>query len=272
MAATSTSVGSRRALTTKQSLAISVGVLGAAFLAWLVSVQRMQGMNAGPGTDLGALGWYVGVWVTMMAAMMLPAVLPVVLLFARVSGERMARGQAAVRTPVFLAGYIAVWTAFGLVAYGIFRVIVDRHFMFLGWNEQGRYVAAAAIGLAALYQLTPLKRVCLHHCRSPLALILGHWREGRLGAVRMGVEHGGWCVGCCWGLMLALFAVGVMSIAWMVIIAALIFVEKVVPRGERLTPVLGVVLLGLAIWVAVAPGSVPWLVQPGAADMSGMNM
>jgi predicted metal-binding membrane protein len=143
--------------------------------------------------------------------------------------------------------------------------------MFLQWDEQGRYVAAAAIGVAALYQLTPLKRVCLRHCRSPLALVLGHWREGRFGAVRMGAEHGGWCVGCCWGLMLALFAVGVMSIAWMVIIAALIFVEKVLPRGERLTVVLGVVLLALAVWVAASPGSVPWLVQPGTGGMSGMD-
>jgi predicted metal-binding membrane protein len=199
----------------------------------------------------------------MMAAMMLPAVLPVVLLFARVSSERTLRGQAAVGTPVFLAGYLAVWTVFGLVAYAIFRAIVDRHFMFLRWDEQGRYVAAGAIGLAALYELTPLKRVCLSHCRSPLALVLGHWREGRLGAFRMGVEHGGWCLGCCWGLMLALFAVGVMSVAWMVIVAALIFVEKVLPRGERLTWVLGAVLLGLAVWVASSPGSVPWLVQPG---------
>jgi predicted metal-binding membrane protein len=258
-------------MTTKRSLAIAVGVLGAAFIAWLFTVERMQGMNAGPGTDLGALGWYVGVWVTMMAAMMLPAVLPVVLLFARVSSERMQRGKAAVGTPVFLLGYLAVWTAFGLVAYAIFRAIVDRHFMFLQWDEQGRYVAAAAIGVAALYQLTPLKRVCLRHCRSPLALVLGHWREGRFGAVRMGAEHGGWCVGCCWGLMLALFAVGVMSIAWMVIIAALIFVEKVLPRGERLTVVLGVVLLALAVWVAASPGSVPWLVQPGTGGMSGMD-
>jgi predicted metal-binding membrane protein len=182
----------------------------------------------------------------------------------------MRRGQAAVGTPVFLLGYFAAWTAFGLVAYAIFRAIVDRHFMFLQWDQQGRYVAAGAIGLAAAYQLTPLKRICLRHCRSPLALVLGHWREGRFGAFRMGAEHGGWCVGCCWGLMLALFAVGVMSIAWMVIIAALIFVEKVLPRGERLTWIIGAVLVGLAIWVTVSPGSVPWLVQPGG--MAGMNM
>src|SRR5437764_1303008 len=251
-----------------RSLSLATAVLGAAFVAWLVTVQRMEGMNGGPGTDFGALGGYVGVWVTMMAAMMLPAVLPVVLLYARVSSERTRRGVAAVGTPVFLAGYLAVWTAFGILAYAVARLIVGEHFDFLQWDRGGRYVAAGAIGLAALYQLTPLKRVCLRHCRSPLSLVLGHWREGRLGAVRMGVEHGGWCVGCCWGLMLALFAVGVMSVAWMVIIAAAIFVEKVLPRGERLTWPLGVALLALAVWVAVSPGSVPWLVQPGG----GMNM
>ena len=251
-------------MTTRRSATLATLVLGAAFAAWLLTVREMQGMNGGPGTDLGALGWYVGAWVTMMAAMMLPAVLPVVLLFARVSGERMRRGQAAVGTPVFLAGYLAVWTAFGLAAYGIARLIVAQHFGFLGWDRGGRYVGAGALALAAVYQLTPLKRVCLRHCRSPLALVLNHWHEGRLGAVRMGVEHGGWCVGCCWGLMLALFALGVMSIAWMVIVAAAIFVEKVLPRGERLTAVVGALLLALAVWVAASPGSVPFLVIPGS--------
>lgn len=238
-----------------RSLSLTATILAACFAAWLVTVQRMDGMNAGPGTNLAALGWYVGVWVTMMAAMMLPAVLPVVLLFARVPTERMRRGQTAVGTPVFLAGYFAVWTIFGLVAYVIFRLIVDRHFTFLQWSHQGPYVAAGAIGLAAAYQLTPLKRILPQTLPPPLALILGHWRKGRLGALRMGAEHGGWCVGCCWGLMLALFAVGVMSIAWMVMIAAGIFVEKVLPRGERLTWALGGLLLALAVWVAVDPAA-----------------
>src|SRR5437763_8097303 len=258
-------------MNTARSVSLATLVLAGAFAAWLVTVDRMQGMNGGPGTDLGALGWYVGVWVTMMAAMMLPAVLPVVLLFARVSSERMRRGQAAVGTPVFLAGYLAVWTAFGILAYAIARLIVGEHFAFLQWDRGGRYLAAGAVGLAALYQLTPLKRVCLRHCRSPLALVLGHWHDGRLGAVRMGAEHGGWCVGCCWGLMLALFAVGVMSIAWMVIVSAAIFVEKVLPRGERLTWLLGAALLALAVWIAVSPGSVPWLVEPGG-DMGAMQV
>jgi predicted metal-binding membrane protein len=222
-------------MSTSRSVSLAAVVLGGAFAAWLVTVQRMNGMNGGPGTDLGAIGWYVGAWVTMMAAMMLPAVLPVVLLFARVSGDRMRRGQAAVGTPVFLAGYFAVWTAFGLAAYGIARLIVDQHFGFLEWDRGGRYVAAGAIGLAAAYQLTPLKRVCLRHCRSPLALVLGHWREGRLGAVRMGVEHGGWCVGCCWGLMLALFAVGVMNWSAMLLLTLVLIAEHWTPHADLVT-------------------------------------
>src|SRR6478735_4513195 len=118
--------------------AVRVGVvavfLGVTLAACVIVIARMRGMDAGPGTDLGSLGWYVGIWVTMMAAMMLPSVLPVVLLFARVSSERMRRGQAAVGTPVFLGGYLAVWTVFGLVAYAVARVIVAQHFGFLQWD------------------------------------------------------------------------------------------------------------------------------------------
>ena len=166
---------------------------------------------------------------------------------------------------MFLAGYFGVWTAFGLLAYGLWRAIGGLDLGLLRWDRGGPYVAAGAIAAAALYQLTPLKRVCLRHCRSPLAIVFSGWREGRLGAVRMGVEHGGWCVGCCWGLMLALFAVGVMSITWMVVVSALIFAEKALPRGDRLTGPIGVLLLGLAVWIAVDPGSVPFLVEPGGA-------
>ena len=154
-------------MTTKRSLAVSVGVLGAAFVAWLVTVERMQSMNAGPGTDLGALGWYVGVWVTMMAAMMLPSAAPMVLLFDRVSSERQRRGQSFVPTWAFASTYLAVWTGYGLVAYGLYRLVVHVGPGFLAWNRDGPYVAGAAIGLAGLYELTPLKSVCLRHCRSP---------------------------------------------------------------------------------------------------------
>jgi predicted metal-binding membrane protein len=246
------------------ALAVSAVLLGAALVTWIVTVQRMRGMDAGPGTDLGGLGWYVGVWVTMMAAMMLPSAAPMVLLFHRLSGERRRRRQSFVPTWMFVLSYLAVWTAYGLGAYALYRLVRDAGWGFLAWDRGGPYVAGAAIVLAGLYELTPLKSVCLRHCRSPLNFILGSWREGRVGAVRMGVEHGGYCVGCCWGLMIVLFALGVMSVLWMVVVAGLIFAQKVLPGGERLRTVFAIGLVAAGVWVAFAPGSVPGLTQPGS--------
>jgi predicted metal-binding membrane protein len=127
--------------------------------------------------------------------------------------------------------------------------------------------------VAGLYQLTPFKRVCLTHCRSPLDFFLASWREGRGGALRMGFHHGLYCVGCCWGLMLVLFAVGVMSLFWMALIAVLIFAEKVFRVGPRLAPVFGIILIALGLWIAVAPTTIPGLHAPAEkSDMSGMKM
>jgi predicted metal-binding membrane protein len=243
---------------------ISAALLGAALVAWIVTYGRMHGMDAGPGTDLGGLGWYVGVWVTMMAAMMLPSAAPMVLVFSRVNRERMRRGSAgAAPTWVFVAGYLIAWTIYGLVAYSLYRAAKNVAPHFLGWNHGGKYVAGAALVLAGLYELTPLKEVCLRHCRGPMHFILGGWRDGPAGALRMGVEHGLYCVGCCWGLMLALFALGVMSLIWMAMIAVLIFAQKVLPSGDRLAPVFAVVFVALGIWVAVSPATVPGLHVPG---------
>ena len=254
-------------------LTISALLLAAALVTWIVTVSRMRGMDAGPGTDLGTLGSYVGIWVTMMAAMMLPSVAPMVLIFTRVSGERAKRGQAAFVSPwVFMAGYFAAWTCYGLGAYGLYRGIHALDLGFLSWHSQGPLVAGGAIVLAGVYQLTPLKRICLRHCRSPLHFVLHGWREGRLGALRMGLEHGAYCVGCCWGLMLILFALGVMSLLWMAVVAALIFAEKVLPIGERLSAVFAVAFIALGIWVSAAPGSVPGLTQPHSTHMQPAPM
>ncbi len=249
----------------------AVVVLGAALAAWIVTVQRMSGMDAGPGTDLGGLGWFVGVWVTMMAAMMLPSAAPMVLLFHRVSGERARRGRSSVPTWVFVSGYLAVWTAYGLLAFGLYRGIRAIDLAFLDWNRGGPFVAGGAIVLAGLYELTPLKTVCLRHCRSPMHFVLGGWREGWAGALRMGGEHGAFCVGCCWGLMIVLFAVGVMSIFWMVAVAGVIFVQKTLPLERVVTRAIAGALVALGIWVAVSPGSAPGLTQPGTG-VSPMQM
>jgi predicted metal-binding membrane protein len=257
---------------------ISVGaiVLGGALVAWIVTYERMEGMDGGPGTHLGGLGWFLGIWVTMMAAMMLPAAAPMVLTFARVSRHRAELGRAAyVPTWIFLVGYLLAWTGYGLVAYGTYRLIMELDTGFLAWDDGGPWVAGGAIAAAGLYQLTPLKEICLRHCRSPLHFVLHGWKEGRVGALQMGFVHGAYCVGCCWGLMVVLFAVGVMSLTWMAIVAAIIFAEKVLPFGFRLSRALALALITLGAWIAAAPDSVPGLTQPDEApamQMGGMEM
>lgn len=248
-------------------------LLGAALVAWIVSAERMDGMDAGPGTDLGGLGWYVGVWVTMMAAMMLPSVAPMVLIFARVARSRVERGRRFVSLWIFVSGYLMAWTVYGLLAYGIFRAINAADWGFLAWDAQGAIVAGVAIAAAGLYQFLPLKNVCLRHCRGPLHFILHGWRDGRMGALRMGIEHGVYCVGCCWALIVVLFALGVMSVVWMAVLAGLIFAEKVLPRGERLLRPIAVLLVAVGIWVAASPDSVPGLTEPDrpAAQMVQMD-
>jgi predicted metal-binding membrane protein len=249
-------------------------LLGAALATWIVVVHRMRGMDAGPGTDLGGLGWYLGIWVTMMAAMMLPSVAPMVLIFDRVSSERARRGRPFVPTWIFAATYFAVWTVYGLAAYGVYRGIHSLHLGFLEWSRGGPYIVGALLVLAGAYELTPLKNVCLRHCRSPMHFVLGGWRDGVGGAVRMGAEHGAYCVGCCWGLMVVLFALGVMSLLWMAVVAGLIFAQKVLPYGNRLTRAFAIAFVAAGVWIASAPGSVPGLIQPDspAADQARMRM
>ena len=223
----------------------AVLLLGAALGAWIVTVQRMRGMDAGPGTDLGGLGWFLGIWVTMTAAMMLPSAAPTVLVYAHFSRSR--------RIGAFVAGYLVAWTVYGLAAYGAYRLVTGAGFGWLSWPGEGLYLAGAAIAAAGLYQLTPLKEACLRRCRAPLGQLVRGWREGRTGALRMGVEHGLVCVGCCWGLMLSLFALGVMSLFWTALVAAAIFAEKVLPCGDRIARFLSPGLLALAVVVVLAP-------------------
>ena len=238
-----------------------------AAVAWWSTADRMAGMDEGPGTALGALGWFLGVWVVMMAAMMFPSVAPTVSLYAR-----MSRRRSPTAPLLFAAGYLVTWTAAGVLAYGVFalgRALLGEP---LAWHEAGRWVAGGTLLVAAGYELTPLKDVCLAKCRSPLGFLLGSWREGLSGALNMGARHGAWCVGCCWALMASLFALGVMSLAWMAFVAALIALEKTSPWGRAVTFGTALVLLVLGLLVIAAPDAIPGLVVPGdGAGMGGMG-
>ena len=230
-------------------------------LAWWLTVDRMDGMDAGPGTDLGTLGWFVGVWVVMMAAMMFPSVAPTVALYSQMTKRREPLGPLA-----FASGYLLTWAAAGLVGYGVF--VLGRELLGdqLAWDSAGRWLAGGIVALAAVYEVTPLKDACLGRCRSPLGFLLGNWRDGVAGAVEMGAKHGAWCVGCCWALMAALFALGVMSIAWMAFVAAIIALEKLLPWERVATYGTAAVLLALAILLVAAPDSIPGLTVPAGGD------
>jgi predicted metal-binding membrane protein len=220
---------------------------------WWWTIGRMNGMDAGPWTSLGTLGWFLGVWVVMMAAMMLPSVTPTIALYARMSGP------SRVLPFAFTGGYLATWAGAGLLAFLVAaagsRVVGDV----LAWDRAGRWVAGATLVVAATYELMPLKDVCLGRCRSPLGFLLGAWRGGRIGAFLIGLEHGAWCVGCCWALMASLFALGVMSISWMAFIAAIIAAEKVLPWRRVATYGATAVLATLGVLLFAAPGAIPAL-------------
>ena len=177
------------------------------------------------------LGWYLGIWVTMMAAMMLPSAMPMVLFFSKI--VRAIARRPGLATALFVTGYLIAWTAYGLVAFALFRLVRGLDPAFLAWDRAGTEIAGAAIVLAGIYQLTPLKRACLRTAARRSASSCTTGTTAPRGAVRMGDRHGGWCIGCCWALMVLLFAVGVMSITWMLVVAAIVFAEKVLPVGER---------------------------------------
>jgi predicted metal-binding membrane protein len=205
-------------------------LLAVAAAAWAITAERMQGMDMGPGTDLGGLGWFAVVWVTMMAAMMLPSLVPMAIAYAGASREAGAPSPT-IGTLVFACGYLLVWLGAGVVAYAVIQGVRALDPSWLAWDEGGPYLAGGVILGAALYELTPLKSRCLRHCRHP-ELLAQRWRPGLSGALLMGLEHGGFCVGSSWALMAALFALGVMNVAWMVVVAALVAIEKLLPRVE----------------------------------------
>jgi len=223
-------------------------------------------MDGGPWTGFGTVAWFLGVWVVMMAAMMFPSVAPTVALYSKLKHTR-AHGAPL----LFASGYLLVWSAVGLLAYVLARSGGELFGDVLAWDSAGRWVAGATLIAAAAYELTPLKDVCLGKCRTPLGFLLGSWRDGLTGATRMGARHGAWCVGCCWALMVSLFALGVMSVVWMALIAGLIAFEKLIPWRRVATYGTAAVLLTLGVLMLIAPDVIPALTVPGGGSMSQMN-
>ena len=246
-------------------LAVVTLLFALAGIGWWWTAGQMQGMDNGPWTGLGAVSWFLGVWVVMMAAMMFPSVAPTVALYSR-----MTRKRSLLLPIVFTAGYLVTWAVAGAVAFALVTGVGRVSDNALAWNHAGRPVAGTILILAAVYQLTPLKDVCLGKCRSPLGLLLGSWRDGRSGAFHMGAKNGAWCVGCCWALMASLFALGVMSVAWMVFVAGLIAIEKTIPSRRIATYGTALILLCLGVLLLAAPDAIPLLTIPQDHQMGRM--
>jgi predicted metal-binding membrane protein len=240
-----------------------VALFAVAAISWVWTVREMRGMDSGPWTSLGGLAWFLGVWVVMMTAMMFPTVAPTVALYAKMTKER-----SALLAWLFALGYLLVWAGAGLVAYLVGHLAVTVFGDTLAWDNAGRVIAGTTLVVAAVYELTPLKNVCLAKCHSPLGTLLGSWRDGAAGAVNMGARNGAWCVGCCWALMASLFALGIMSVSWMALVAGIIVVEKLFPWRRGFAYAVAALLLTLGLLLLVAPDALPGLTIPSGGSMS----
>jgi predicted metal-binding membrane protein len=226
-----------------------------ALLAWQrAAMDDRMGLTMAMGAPL-----FMALWVVMMVAMMFPTAAPMILMFARVHGERRQHGRPVVPTFVFVSSYLAVWTVFGVLAYGAAtgaERLADRSMWLM---DNAARIGGVVLILAGLYQLSPLKRACLTKCRTPMSFILGSWRDGYWGSFAMGLEHGAYCLGCCWLLMVLLFPLGVMNLAAMALIVLVMFVEKSTPFGRRTAGLAGLGLIVYGMVAMLVPGALPMM-------------
>lgn len=218
---------------------IGGGLLVASVVAWLFSLRATDAMPVG-------IPAFVALWTVMMTAMMLPSVMPAVLLFATVAQSRTQYGFSVAPTAVFVVGYLGVWALTG-VAIACVNQASGGAITMSNW---GRMFIGGALVAGGVYQFTRWKMICLGYCREPIQFFMEHWRDGLVGAIQMGAHHGLYCLGCCWGLTLALIALGLMNPVWMIASALLIFAEKVAPWGKRFARVIGAALILAGIGVA----------------------
>jgi len=214
-------------------------------LAWVALVRMAVDMNGMPAAsgDQFEFALMFAMWAVMMVGMMVPSATPMILMFTRTNRNNRNKGEPFVPTAYFVAGYIVVWSGFGLAAtvlqWGLQNVGLLSP-MLVGSNA----VFAGLVFIAAgLYQWTPFKDACLRHCQTPLGFLMTRWRDGTVGALRMGFEHGAYCVGCCWMLMALLFVGGVMNLLWVAVLAAFVFLEKLSPPGPWFPRLSGTALM-----------------------------
>ena len=230
------------------ALAWAWTVNGAGMGMSAVEMTRMAGMDGWlmkPAVwDVGYFALVFSMWWIMMVAMMLPSALPMLMLYGKAVGGPEAGTSYWSQTGSFAGGYLLIWGAFSLLATAMQQGLEAVRLMSPMMETTNHWLGAGILIAAGAWQLTPLKAVCLKHCRSPLGFFLGHWRGGAGGALRMGLEHGFFCLGCCWFLMLLLFFGGVMNLYWIIGLTVFVIVEKVMPMGAIFGKLLGVVLLG----------------------------
>ncbi|GAB2576897.1 DUF2182 domain-containing protein [Ramlibacter solisilvae] len=233
---------------TRTALILAISLAAWTFTAWMALdmghplAQLMMPPTAG--WDAANSFAIFLMWAVMMAAMMLPAALPVVLTFAHLSlrqGER-ARGR------VFVAAYLLVWLAFSAAATALQWALQAMHWINPMIVSTSVWLTGSLLLIAGLYQFSPLKKHCLARCRSPLGFLMGEWRSGTGGAFRMGLHHGLLCAGCCWALMVLLFVGGAMNLAWVVALAIVVAIEKMAPYGERVAFMLGLLMIAAGLW------------------------
>jgi predicted metal-binding membrane protein len=240
----------------------AVGLALVTALAWLELWRMAAGMRPGTGTGMAAMamgamrGWSAAevaglfaMWAVMTAAMMLPSAVPMMLLFASIEQRRRERAAASAPTAAFVAGYLLIWTGFSALAALTQVGLHQAALLSPAMASTSPFLGGALLLTAGLWQWFPVKQTCLHHCRSPFHFLQQEWREGEAGAVRMGVTHGLYCLGCCWALMALLFVGGVMNLLWVAAIAGLVLVEKVARAGPWVGRVAGLALAGWGVWM-----------------------
>ena len=246
----------------RERVIIVLAVTGVTALSWLYLVELWRAMPDMPAMASmampiaprwapAAFALTFAMWTVMMVGMMLPSAAPMILTFAALNRRKARAVERLLPTLLFASGYLLVWTTFSLFAT-LLQWALDRLALLSPMlTTTNALLGGALFLLAGVYQLTPLKEACLRHCRSPFAFLFNRWRDGWMGALRMGIEHGAYCLGCCWLLMALLFVVGVMNLLWVAAITLFVFGEKLLRGGAWIARISGVAMAGYGIWLVV---------------------